>query len=277
MSAIAVRIESLHVYPVKSCAAIDLDAARIGLRGFEFDRHWMIVDDEGRFLTQRTHPALARVRVRLLPDALELSYPGRPGLRVAQPASSAAAPRSVRVWNDTTLARPCGGDADRWLSEALGQPVALVEAGELTQREPPPDFRGDIAAPVSFPDGYPILVTSTASLADLRARMPDDPQLPMNRFRPNLVISGLAPWEEDRVHELDGEGVVLRLVKACTRCAITTIDQQRGVAVSDPVSVLRGFRFDRRLRGVTFGQNAVIVAGAGRTLRVGQMLRASLR
>lgn len=277
MNSASVRIESLHVYPVKSCGGIDLPLAALGPRGFAHDRRWMVVDANGRFLTQRTHPALARVRTRLLDAELELGGDGIPPLRLPLQPAAGPAVRSVRIWNDDTQALDAGDEAARWLSAALGSDARLVQAGDVTQRQPSTEFRGEIAAPVNFPDAYPLLVCTRESLDDLRRRMPSDPLLPMDRFRPNIVVSGLSAWDEDRVFELSAGALRLRLVKGCTRCVTTSIDQRTGERSSDPLAVLRPFRYDRRLKGVTFGQNAVIAAGVGAELRVGEALQVTWR
>ena len=275
MAASIVRIRSLHVYPVKSCAGIALDAARLGPRGFEADRQWMIVDQRQRFLTQRTHPALARVRTELGPDRLTLSVAGHGSVSLprADDAAAAAPTMIVEIWGDRVPARSAGSEASVWLSSLLGTPATLVRPSAAMHREPDPTFRGEIPAPVNFPDAYPLLICSTASLADLQSRMPAGADLPMNRFRPNVVIDGCGAFEEDRIHEMSDGDIRLRLVKACTRCATTTVDQDSGQPGADPLPVLRGYRFDRKLKGVTFGQNAVIVSGVNRTLTVGQALR----
>lgn len=275
MAAGTVHIRSLHVYPVKSCAGIDLDVARLGPRGVDADRQWMIVDHRQRFVTQRTHPALARVRTELTAERLTLRAPGHGSVSVPRTddAAAEAATMIVEIWGDRVPARSAGNEAAAWFSDLLGTTATLVRASPTMHREPDTTFRGDIPAPVNFPDAYPLLICSIASLADLQSRMPLAGDLPMNRFRPNVVIDGCAAFEEDRFHELSNGDVRLRLVKACTRCATTTVDQHSGQPGADPLPVLRDYRFDRRLKGVTFGQNAVIVSGVNRELTLGQALR----
>ena len=262
-------IHSLHVYPVKSCHGLDLQEALLGPRGFVGDREWMLVDGAGRFITQRTQPRLARLLVSPGADGrLRLDYEGLPSLML-DPALTAAqgALRRVRIWDDQVEARSAGGAASDWFSTVLGCAVDAVLAGPWTRREPSGSWHGDTAAPVNFPDGYPLLVCSTASLADLAGRMAEP--VPMNRFRPNIVLSGLEPYEEDRLDSLRCGGVTLRPVKACTRCSTTLVDQETGLPGSNPLQALQAYRYDRELKGATFGQNVVLVAGAGLTLRVG--------
>ena len=290
LETLAARIRSLHVYPVKSCRGIDVAEAQVAPRGLTPDRQWMVVDERGRFVTQRTHPQLATVATALHRDGLQLSASGRPALTLPWDAGTADATlRTVVVWNDSVLAQDCGDAAAAWFSDLLRTPARLVRAAEATRRQPAERWRGDIEAPVNFPDGFPLLVCNSSSLADLVARLsePDRPDrsglapgsqaLPMNRFRPNIVLEGLPAWREDDVLELLGEHVTLRLVKPCTRCVVTTRDQSSGEAGTDPLPALRRFRFDRELKGVTFGWNAVITAGVGATLRAGDSLRLRLR
>jgi hypothetical protein len=272
---LAARIRSLHVYPVKSCRGIDLDAAQLAQRGLAWDRSWMIVDQAGRFLTQRTQPRLACISTALDDDGLVLRVDGQPPLTLPFDAvgTEAADLVTVRIWDDTVSAAHCGAATEAWLSRALGTPARLVRATPATQRQPAARWRGALDAPVNFPDGFPILVCNAASLDDLTARLPQPAALPMDRFRPNVVLEGLAAWAEDQVGELQTEAVTLRLAKPCTRCVITSRDQRSGDAGVDPLPTLRQFRFDRELKGVTFGWNAVIEAGAGATLRVGEAVR----
>lgn len=273
---LAARVRSLHVYPVKSCRGIDLTEAPLVARGFAWDRQWMVVDARGRFVTQRTHPQLATVATALHGDGLHLSTSGRAALTLPWQERTEDGPQcTVVVWNDSVLAMDCGDAAAAWFSDLLGTPARLVRATESTRRQPAERWRGTVDAPVNFSDGFPLLVCSIASLADLAARLPEP--LPMNRFRPNIVIEGLPAWREDDVLDIATGEVTLRLAKPCTRCVITTRDQHSGAAGSDPLPALRRFRYDRDLKGVTFGWNALITSGVGATLRAGDELRLRLR
>lgn len=248
-----VRLASLHRYPVKSCRGIDLDAAHLGRHGLQHDRAWLMVDERDRFLTQRTHPSLARLEAQPAADGgLTLTHPQAGTLTVPAPAALIApeAARRVRVWNREVPARDCGDEAAAFATAVTGAPARLVAALEAT-----------------FPDGYPLLVCNAASLADLNKRLPVP--IPMARFRPNIVVEGWDAWAEDGIRTLRVGAARLRLVKACTRCVITSLDPQSGAADLDPLPVLRSFRWDAQLRGVTFGWNAEVEAGAGATLRVG--------
>ena len=259
MNARALRIHSLHIYPVKSGRVIDLDEARLGPRGLQYDREWMFITAEGRFITQRSHPVLARLKAE--PDELgvTLLHPEAGQLRLERPMPMATAPqawRKVTVWKREIEAIDLGREAARFASAVVGEPARIVAAGSD-----------------NFPDGYPLLVCTRASLEDLNRKLPS--ALPMSRFRPNIVLDGTDAWEEDRFKELRINDVRLKLVKACTRCSMTAIDQQSGRKALSPLPVLQEFRFDAALRGVTFGQNARIESGAGSLLRVGDAVQIS--
>ncbi|HEV3106809.1 MAG TPA: MOSC N-terminal beta barrel domain-containing protein [Trinickia sp.] len=283
-------ISQLNVYPIKSCAGITLEAARLLPYGLEFDRNWMIVDSNGRFVTQREFPQLARVAPELDAEALIVRAPGKAPLRTPLDAAALAGPRpaDVTVWHDTVTALDTGDETARWFSEWLGAPVRLVRFDPAAERIASRNWTGDITAQVRFADGYPVLVIGEASLADLNARLARKgvDAMPMNRFRPNVVLTGLAAYEEDyvetlRVSAADG-AVELRLVKPCPRCPIPTIDQARGAPdprwPHEPTDTMSAYRADSRVDGaLTFGQNAIVVEGAGAMLAVGQAVDAELR
>lgn len=260
-------LDSLHVYPLKSARGIDLDRATLAATGLAGDRRWMLVSAAGRFLTQREHPQLARVRTALAGTTLRLGAPGLPDLALADDATGHA--RTVQVWNDTCEGIDAGDAAADWASRAIGAPCRLLRFDPRRERLSNRQWTGDVAAPNQFSDGFPLLVANRASLGELNARLGGTP-LPMNRFRPNLVIDGLAPWDEDRIDELRIGAARLRLVKPCTRCIITTIDQESGAPTGEePLRTLRAYRYDAALRGILFGVNAIIVTGVGATLAAG--------
>lgn len=260
-------LTDLHTYPVKSCRGIRSDAARLTATGLRDDRHWMFVRPNGRFVTQRELPRLALVLTSLDAEALTLAAPGRAPLRVPREARTATL--DVNVWSFDGRGIDCGDDASAWVSEFLGTPLRLVRFDADAPRVCSPEWTPGTRAVTEFADGFPMLVISRASLAGLNARLPA--ALPMERFRPNLVIDGVDAFDEDRIHELRADGITIRIVKPCARCAITTTDQQTGERDGvEPLETLKKFRFDRALRGVTFGQNAIPIDGLGLDLRVGQ-------
>ena len=268
MSTIA-TVTELFIYPVKSTRAIARERMRLASTGFEWDRQWMVIDGKGTFLSQRTHPQLTQIVPELGADALLLRAPGLPELCV--PFTDSGERIAVRVHQDRCVGLDQGAAAAEWLSRTVGQSVRLVRAPPHPERHANPKFAGTIVAPMGFADGFPVLVCNQASLDDLNARMPQP--IPMERFRPNIVLAGLPAWAEDDIDTLAIGDVTLRLVKPCTRCAIPSIDQRTGQRSIDPLPVLRPFRFSRELLGITFGENAVIVSGAGREIARGTPCR----
>ena len=226
------------------------------------DREWMIVDGDGRFVTQRDVAALALVSPSVHAGGLRLDAPGRAPLLVdaARVANDA---REVQVWRSHVRGHDAGDEAARWLSAHLARDVRLVRFDRSKPRRCNPDFVGRSGAHTLFADGYPVLVIGSASLADLNARLASrgHPPLPMNRFRPNVVVDGLAPYDEDHVETLAAGDVVLRMVKPCTRCQVTTIDQASAAAGIEPLPTLALYRHDARHAGVTFGMNAIVERG----------------
>jgi MOSC domain-containing protein len=282
----AASIAGLNVYPVKSCGGIPLSRARVGVRGLEMDtaqqpvgdREWMIVDSAGRFVTQREIPGLALVRVAVDDGVLRLSLRGTPPLDVPL-ARSEGPTREVVVWSSTVRAHDTGDAAAAWLAAALGHDLRLVRFDPAQERRCNPEYAGDSGAHTQFADGYPLLVIGQASLDDLNARLAGrgENALPMNRFRPNLVLSGLDAYEEDHLDTIAMDGVVLRLVKPCTRCVTTTTDQATAARGVEPLQTLGAYRYHESLAGVAFGMNAIVVAGAGRKVAVGASARCEIR
>ncbi|MGH8713729.1 MAG: MOSC domain-containing protein [Casimicrobiaceae bacterium] len=252
-------IAGLFVYPVKGCRGIALPSARVTERGFEHDREWMIVDVAGRFVTQRTEPRLASIATAITASSLDLTAPGADPLQVPLDRAGIAGP--VTVWRDTVPGIDQGRAAAAWLSARLGGEYRLVRFDAAARRHCNRAFAGTSGAHIAFADGYPALVLSQASLDDLNARLAAP--LPVDRFRPNLLLSGLDAYDEDFIDELRCGKVALKMVKPCTRCAVTMIDQQtleRGV---EPLRTLAGYRHNAVLDGVAFGMNAIVTAGVG--------------
>jgi uncharacterized protein len=260
-------LASLHVYPVKGLKGIDLEAATATERGLEHDRRWMVVDAEGVFLTQRDHPRMATIWTEFVDGTLELSAPDMPPVDVPLEPDAAASMR-VRVWNSVVDAAPVSGFADAWLSEYLGMQCRLVYMPDESRRESNAKYGGP-GRLVGFADGYAFLVTSDGSLADLNARLKagGHASVPMNRFRPNLVVAGTQPFAEDGWRELRVGEAVLRAAKPCGRCQVTTTDQMSGqVRGPEPLATLATFRESAEF-GIMFGMNFVAVRGGA--VRVG--------
>jgi len=264
------RIASLHIYPVKSCRGIDLAKARMTPTGLEWDRRWMIVDAKHRFVTQREHPRLAAITTTIADGRLELSAEGHSTLIVDARAGGSARP--VKIWKDNCSGLDAGDEAAAWLSRVLGTSFRLLRFDEQVPRLADPHYAGTKPQPVTFTDGFPVLLLSRESLAELNRRLPAP--IPMNRFRPNVVIEGVAAHAEDAMANFRSGAIVLRGVKHCTRCATTTTDQQNGSRNprQEPLRTLKTYRHDRQLHGVAFGQNCVVAEGVGEMLAVGAPL-----
>lgn len=255
-------LAAIHCYPVKSCRGVALSRAELDSLGVRHDRAWMVVDEDGRFVTQREAPRLALVGTAFEGGALRLGAPSLPPLRL--PLDGRPGPlREVRVWRHAEPAVDQGDEAADWFGAHLGQPVRLVRlAPDHRRRVNPERFPGE--AYTAFSDGYPLLLLSTASLAELNRRL--ETPLGMERFRPNLVVEGCAPHAEDAWRRVRIGAVELALVKDCPRCVVTTVDPATGRrAGSDPLRTLARYR--RRKDEVLFGRNAVHLAPG--TLRVG--------
>ena len=276
----AVSIAALHVYPVKSCGGVAPNEALLIETGLEFDRAWMLVDAAGRFVTQRELPRMALVKPVLKTSEMVLRAPGMLALHVA--LDRVEAPTRVTVWDDDVAAYDMGDLCAQWFSDLLDRRLRLVRFDPQHKRLSDHRWTGTLDAENGFSDGFPILVCSSASLAELNRRLEANGDAPvtMARFRPNLVLDGLDAHGEDALDEivLDAAAgpVRLKLVKPCARCSIPNVDPvtaATGHAVSD---ALAGYRADARLGGkITFGMNAVIVEGIERALTVGMAGRAS--
>lgn len=257
------RLSSIAIHPLKSCAPLRLAQAAVEARGLAHDRRWMAVDPTGRFITGRQVPALVRIEATPTDDGLSLSAPGLPTLHAAVPRPDA--PRAaVVVWRDTIDAACAGPEADAWLSRALGRPARLVHMDAIAHRAVDPAYArpGD---EVGFADGYPVLLIGQASLDALNARLPAP--VPMARFRPNVVVDGAPPHAEDGWRRIAIGGIAFDVVKPCTRCVFTTVDPQTGTIdpSGQPLAELKAYR--RTPSGVTFGMN-LVARGSG-TLREG--------
>lgn len=230
----------------------------------------MLVTTAGRFMTQRELPRLALLTPTLSADALLLSAPQLPPIAIT--LAHQGPRRRVSVWRDHCVGFDEGDAVAAWLQALLGRECRLVRFDPDHRRLSERAWTGEFEAENRFSDGFPILALNSASLEDLNSRLAAP--LPMNRFRPNIVLEGIAPYDEDRIDELWGDGLRLKLVKACTRCSITTTNQDTGALDGDePLRTLQSYRYDARLHGVCFGQNAIVIEGAGATLTRGQSLQ----
>lgn len=253
------RLDDLLFYPIKSCRGTSLDRARVGPRGIEGDRGWMVVTPEGRFLTQRVHPRLALIEPGLGEAELEVRAPGMAVLRLERWREGPTL--DVDIWRDRCHAVDQGDDAAEWFSSFLGTRVRFVRQSENADRPVDPDFARTPSDQVSLADGFPFLLIGEASLADLNARLAET--LPMDRFRPNLVVAGGAPFAEDAWRVIRIGDLVFDVVKPCARCVVTTVDQDTGEKGKEPLRTLAEFRRDipgappGSSGNVYFGQNLI--------------------
>jgi uncharacterized protein YcbX len=245
-----ISLRGLYHYPIKSCRGAALDEAIVGPRGIVADRHWMVVDATNNFLSQRELPRMALIEPWLGGGVLEISAPGMEPVSLVTGGDGAR--RDVTVWDDRCVAIDEGDAVAEWFSTFLGEQARLV-------RMPDDEFRGvdpTYGTPddqVGFADGFSFLLTSRASLEELNRRL--EVPLPMNRFRPNIVVDGAGPFEEDRWHMISIDGISFTVAKPCARCAITTTDQNTAERSKEPLRTLASFR--KADAGVMFGQNLI--------------------
>lgn len=275
-------IARLFVYPVKSCAGVEVQEALLTETGLDLDRAWMVVDAQGEFVTQRSQPRMALIRPQIKASEVVLRAPGMLALHLG--LDTVEAPASVTLWGETVPSWDMGAVAAQWFSDFLGQPCRLVRFDPEHQRLSSMRWTGGVEAPNQFSDGFPVLVCSEASLQDLNARLEalGHAAVGIERFRPNVVLAGGQPHDEDRLDMIrleDGDAEVhLQPVKPCARCPIPDVDPATGETGSAVGATLRTYRQDKRLDGaITFGMNAIVRQGTGSVLRVGQRFAADLR
>lgn len=283
-------IARLFIYPVKSCAGVEVTEAVLTETGLDLDRSWMVVEDGGMFTTQREQPRLALVQPTIKHDEIVLRAPGMLALHLRIDVVESVT--QVRIWDDVVQAYDMGDTAAQWFSDFLApqrapgapaRPFRLVRFDPEQRRLASMKWTGGAEAQNQFSDGFPMLVTSQASLDGLNRRLQAKGKAPvtMERFRPNIVLAGVDEHDEDRMdamHITTQEGAtVLRPIKPCARCPIPNIDPQ--TALSDPAvgDMLQTYRVNQRVGGVTFGMNAITVEGLDQLLRVGQPVGGNLQ
>jgi uncharacterized protein len=287
------QIAGLYVYPIKSCAGIALPSTTLTATGLAFDRQWMVIDAASEFVTQRELPRMALITPALEAHALVLQAPGMAALRIA--FDHAGTPCQASVWSHVCKAFDMGDEAAQWLSEFLahekrdgtaGQPATpslrLVRFDQAHRRRSNTRWTAGVEALNQFSDGYPMLVLSQASLDGLNQRLHAQGIAPVGieRFRPNIVLSGTDEHDEDRIQGLhilgDAAPIELALVKPCPRCPIPNIDPLTALSHPAVSDTLQTYRQDSRVDdAVTFGMNAIALQGVGQTLRVGQAVGAN--
>ena len=260
-----ISVSGLFVYPVKSCSGVMVDDAVVGTTGFELDRRWVVAGEDGVFLSQRRHPRLALVKVRVGGMSLWLEAPDLPVIEV--PLEREPGPTvKVTVWGDDCAALDEGKDAAEFFSLHLGSSARLLRLADDDVR-PLSSSSAQPGDRISFADGFPFLLLSEASLEGLNRRL--SLPVPMDRFRPNIVVSGCPAHAEDRWRKVRIGDVDFRVVKPCARCVITTTNQETGDRSAEPLRTLATYR--REGHRVLFGMNVVHEGGGSIALgdRVG--------
>jgi len=276
---IRTRIARLFVYPVKSCAGVELTEAVLTETGIDLDRAWMVVDEEGEFVSQRELPRMALVKPQLKHTEVVLRAPGMLALHLA--VDQVEKPMKVRVWDDGVDAWDMGDIAAQWFSDFLGRKLRIVRFDPEFRRLSSMQWTKEVEAPNQFTDGFPLLVASEGSLAELNRRLVEggNAAVGIERFRPNILLAGLEAHDEDRFDELriaaDPE-VRLKPVKPCARCTIPDVDPATAATSTVVADTMRSYRANDIVGGaVTFAMNCIVLEGLDATLRVGQEVTAN--
>lgn len=291
-SDVQARITRLFVYPVKSCAGIEVQEAMLTETGLDLDRAWMVVDDHGEFVTQRELPRLALVQPQFRRGGSELTLRAPGMLALHLRVDVVEEPVHVRVWDDSLPAYDMGNLAAQWFTDFLslnaqgppsvqGARYRLVRFDPEQRRLSSLKWTQGVEALNQFSDGFPLLVLSQASLDELNSRLKAAglEAVGMERFRPNVVLEGVHAHDEDRLdtlHIATQDGLVQLLpVKPCARCPIPNIDPATALSRTDVGDTLQTYRQNARLQGaVTFGMNAIVRGGIGCVLKPGQSVSA---
>jgi len=244
-------VSELYIYPIKSLGGISLSNAEVTDRGLKYDRRWMLVDEQNRFLTQREYPQMALLKVQVENDGLLVTHHLNGSVAIPFEQHNQGK-QEVAIWDDTCAGVFVDSELDNWFSAALGIKCRLVHMPEDTHREVDQRY----ASPgmiTSFADAYPFLLIGQASLNDLNSRLAEP--LPMNRFRPNIVFTGGEPFAEDLMNHIQVADINFYGAKLCARCVFTTIDQLTAVKAKEPLKTLAQYRLmDKK---IMFGQNLV--------------------
>ncbi len=260
------QLTQINIYPIKSLGGISLEEAQLSDRGLQYDRRWMLIDQTGQFQTQRTRPLMALLQVELLENTLKVYLKNDPTQSINIPLlPDSNKEQEVEVWESYCPAQIYSKGINEWFSDYLQADIQLAYMPETSRRGINPLHQIDDEI-VSFADGYPHLIIGEASLADLNNKM--EVNLPMDRFRPNLVFSGGNAFDEDRWSSFQLDEIKFRTVKPCTRCVLTTINQENAQTGKEPLKTLATYR--RWNDSVIFGQN-LTHQGEGR-IKVGSQI-----
>lgn len=245
------RLTEIWIYPVKSLGGLRLKEAEVLPKGLAFDRRWMLMDEDGIFMTQRVYPEMARYEVQLHSGQLLVRYDGE---QIMIPFEVEGEVSETKVWDDPVKVQEVNATVSEWFSHRLDKKVKLVFFPEKNERLVDPRYARE-KENVSLADGYPLLMIGEASLEDLNQKLKKT--VLMNRFRPNIVIAGTRPYEEETWKDFRIGDVHLRGAKPCTRCVMTTVDQERGIRTGpEPLATLATYR--KVNNKVLFGQNVLV-------------------
>lgn len=261
------NLSEINIYPIKSLGGISLESATVENRGLQYDRRWMLVDETNKFITQREFPKMAIISVEITKNNLVVSSNGK-GLEIPFETNSEET-ASVKIWSSRSRAKVYRREINRWFSDVLQTECKLVLMPAETVRKVNYFYAVHKTDTVSFADGYPVLLIGEESLTDLNSRL-KTPVL-MNRFRPNLVVSGADAFAEDGWKQIKIGNAVFHVVKPCGRCVMTTIEQESGEKQgTEPLKTLASYRIPKRSikRKILFGQN-LIAENAGAILNLG--------
>jgi uncharacterized protein YcbX len=257
-----ITVSNLIYYPIKACRGIEVDSSCVDRMGLELDRRLMVVTPEGEFLTQREYPRLAWVTPKLREGALELSAPNYESIQLG--IQTLGTPSFVNIWKSKGVhAIDQGEEAANWFSDWLGTDVRLVHIADGYRRLVDESYAVNDDDHTGFADGYPILLTSQEGLDDLNSHL--ESPVPMNRFRPNIVVKGCEPFAEDTWNRIRIGNVELAVVKPCARCVVTTIDKETLEQSKEPLKTLGKYR--KHALGAIFGQNVIPLNGG--SIRLG--------
>lgn len=259
-------VQDIYIYPIKSLGGIRLTEALVEERGFQYDRRWMLVDKNGVFITQRKHPELALLKVALREKGLHVTNQRNGEVIDVSFGLDSGEVLQVAVWDDVMLAKRVDPRLDEWFSDFLGFSVRLVTMPESTRRKVDPRYAVN-GESVSFADGMPYLMIGQGSLDELNSRL--ESPMPMNRFRPNIVFSGGAPFLEDSLRKVKIGELDFQIVKPCARCVMTTVDQRTGEKGKEPLRTLSTYRaIDGK---IYFGQNVVALQSG--SIKIGDLIQ----
>lgn len=247
------QVSAIHVYPIKSLAGLSLSSSQVEITGFQYDRQWMLVDKQGKFLSQRTHPEMALIQVNLEKDQLLLSHKFYTNAFFRLPfIMDSGKKKQVSIWEDQLEASLPGPEVDEWFSDLLHMDCQLVKMGTSEKRWIKEKYQVH-REHVSFADSMPYLIIGQSSLDDLNSRL--DTPVPMERFRPNMVFSGGPAFAEDAWDRFTIGQVKFKSTKPCARCVLTTIDQNSGKKGKEPLYTLSQYR--KSGEKIFFGQNLI--------------------